>query len=134
MKIIEFLLSALAIGVTFLYGSTGEIITEKAGHLNLGIPGIMGIGAACGCAALSAAVLPEGLVRIGASALYACAELISVFLPDTVTLRLSLSMRRSPLSSSWAPVSSGCFLTVVLLRRMALILALTSRMLKGLVI
>ena len=58
MKIIEFLLSALAIGVTFLYGSTGEIITEKAGHLNLGIPGIMGIGAACGCAALNA-MLPE---------------------------------------------------------------------------
>ena len=52
MKIIEFLLSALAIGVTFLYGSTGEIITEKAGHLNLGIPGIMGIGAACGCASI----------------------------------------------------------------------------------
>ena len=59
MKIIEFLLSALAIGVTFLYGSTGEIITEKAGHLNLGIPGIMGIGAACGCAALSV-MIPTG--------------------------------------------------------------------------
>ncbi len=59
MKIIEFLLSALAIGVTFLYGSTGEIITEKAGHLNLGIPGIMGIGAACGCAALSV-MIPAG--------------------------------------------------------------------------
>ncbi|MBP5632375.1 MAG: ABC transporter permease [Clostridia bacterium] len=54
MNVLEFLLSALAIGVTFLYGSTGEIITEKAGHLNLGIPGIMGIGAACGCAVLNA--------------------------------------------------------------------------------
>lgn len=53
MNVLDFLLSALAIGVTFLYGSTGEIITEKAGHLNLGIPGIMGIGAACGCASLN---------------------------------------------------------------------------------
>lgn len=50
--IVNFLLSAIALGMTFLYGSTGEIITEKAGHLNLGIPGIMCVGAASGCAAL----------------------------------------------------------------------------------
>ncbi|MBE6684787.1 MAG: ABC transporter permease [Ruminococcaceae bacterium] len=48
----DYLLSALALGMTFLYGSTGEIITEKAGHLNLGIPGIMCVGAAGGCASL----------------------------------------------------------------------------------
>lgn len=53
MIFLEFLLSALAIGVTFLYGSMGETITEKAGHLNLGIPGIMTVGAACGCASLN---------------------------------------------------------------------------------
>ncbi len=28
-------------GTPLLLGSTGEIMTEKAGHLNLGIPGIM---------------------------------------------------------------------------------------------
>jgi simple sugar transport system permease protein len=39
--------------MTFLYGSTGEIITEKVGHLNLGIPGIMCMGGAGGCLALS---------------------------------------------------------------------------------
>ena len=42
----DFLLSAIPVGMTFLYGSTGEIITEKSGHLNLGIPGIMCMGAA----------------------------------------------------------------------------------------
>ena len=52
MSIINYLLSAIALGMTFLYGSVGEIITEKAGHLNLGIPGIMCVGAATGCAAL----------------------------------------------------------------------------------
>ena len=52
MSIINYLLSAIALGMTFLYGSVGEIITEKAGHLNLGIPGIMCVGAASGCAAL----------------------------------------------------------------------------------
>ncbi len=49
-----YLFSAIPLGMTFLYGSTGEIITEKAGHLNLGIPGIMCMGGAGGCLALSA--------------------------------------------------------------------------------
>lgn len=47
--LITFLTSAIRLGITFLFGSTGEIITEKSGHLNLGIPGIMCVGAACGC-------------------------------------------------------------------------------------
>ena len=34
---IDFLVDSLGFGATFMYGSTGEIITEKAGHLNLGI-------------------------------------------------------------------------------------------------
>lgn len=44
-----FLTSAIAIGTVFLFGCVGEIITEKAGHLNLGIPGIMCAGTAGGC-------------------------------------------------------------------------------------
>lgn len=51
MNIITFLIRAIKIGSSFLYGSTGETITEKSGHLNLGIPGIMCVGASCGCAA-----------------------------------------------------------------------------------
>ena len=35
-------------GIPLLYGSTGEILTEKSGHLNLGIPGIMYVGAISG--------------------------------------------------------------------------------------
>ncbi len=49
---LDYLLSAIPLGMTFLYGCTGEILTEKAGHLNLGIPGIMCIGGASGCLAL----------------------------------------------------------------------------------
>lgn len=48
----DFLLCAIPVGMTFLYGATGEIIVEKAGHLNLGIPGIMCMGGAGGCVAL----------------------------------------------------------------------------------
>ena len=46
---IAFLVSAIRLGMVFLFGSTGEIITEKSGHLNLGIPGVMCVGASCGC-------------------------------------------------------------------------------------
>ena len=41
---IAFLSSSIPLGVPLLYGSTGEIVTEKSGHLNLGIPGIMYVG------------------------------------------------------------------------------------------
>ncbi|MBO4669546.1 MAG: ABC transporter permease [Lachnospiraceae bacterium] len=45
MIIFSFIRRAVMQGVPLLYGSTGEIITEKSGHLNLGIPGIMYMGA-----------------------------------------------------------------------------------------
>lgn len=48
----ELLLYAIPLGMTFLYGAVGEIIVEKVGHLNLGIPGIMCMGGAGGCVAL----------------------------------------------------------------------------------
>ena len=43
-----FLTSTIQISAILLYGCTGETITEKGGHLNLGIPGIMSVGAAVG--------------------------------------------------------------------------------------
>jgi simple sugar transport system permease protein len=46
---LPFLVSAIRLGMVFLFGSTGEILTEKSGHLNLGIPGVMCVGASCGC-------------------------------------------------------------------------------------
>lgn len=46
---LAFLVSAIRLGMAFLFGSTGETIAEKSGHLNLGIPGVMCVGASCGC-------------------------------------------------------------------------------------
>ena len=40
-----FLARAIKFATVFIFGSTGETITEKSGHLNMGIPGIMYIGA-----------------------------------------------------------------------------------------
>ena len=48
-----FFVSAISIATVLLFGCVGEIITEKAGHLNLGIPGIMCIGTAGGCLGVS---------------------------------------------------------------------------------
>ena len=42
--IVSYISSSIPLGVPLLYGSTGEIVTEKSGHLNLGIPGIMYVG------------------------------------------------------------------------------------------
>ena len=46
--LIAFIQRAIMQGIPLLFGSTGEIITEKSGHLNLGIPGIMYVGGISG--------------------------------------------------------------------------------------
>jgi len=46
--LITFIQQSLRLSSTLLLGSTGEIITEKSGNLNLGTPGIMATGAISG--------------------------------------------------------------------------------------
>lgn len=82
-RVLEYLLSAVPLGMTFLYGSMGEIITEKVGHLNLGIPGVMCVGAASGCLALQlanplAATMPWLVVIIGIVAAFAGAAIMGL--------------------------------------------------------
>lgn len=43
------LVGSISLATVFLFGCVGEIIMEKSGHLNLGIPGIMCAGTAGGC-------------------------------------------------------------------------------------
>ena len=45
---ISFIPRAIVQGIPLLLGSTGETLTEKSGNLNLGIPGIMYVGAISG--------------------------------------------------------------------------------------
>ena len=40
--------SAITFGTVIMFGAMGEIITEKGGHLNLGVPGIMYLGGISG--------------------------------------------------------------------------------------
>ena len=47
-SLVAFIPRAVQQGVPLLFGSTGETITEKSGNLNLGIPGVMYVGAISG--------------------------------------------------------------------------------------
>ena len=46
--IASFIYAAIVQGIPLLFGATGEILTEKSGNLNLGIPGIMYVGGISG--------------------------------------------------------------------------------------
>ncbi len=89
---LNFLIDSLAFGATFIYGSTGEILTEKAGHLNLGIPGIMCMGGAGGCLMLNligkSGLPPAMIVVLGILSSLAVSMLMGlIYSFMTVTLR-----------------------------------------------
>lgn len=64
--LLTFIRRAVIQGIPILFGASGEILTEKSGNLNLGIPGIMYMG---GISGLSAAFLYEKRAGEGASGL-----------------------------------------------------------------
>jgi len=46
--VVNFLYAAILAGVPLMYGTLGEVITQKAGNLNLGVEGMMYLGAVFG--------------------------------------------------------------------------------------
>ena len=89
-----FLASAISFGVIFLFGCVGEILTEKSGHLNLGIPGIMCMGAAGGCFGVKIYVMgtetPNGALTVILGILFAmifAGALGAIYAFLTVSLR-----------------------------------------------
>jgi simple sugar transport system permease protein len=81
--VITFLQRAVMQGIPLLYGSTGEILTEKSGNLNLGIPGIMYVG---GISGVIGAFLYEQSLPSKADA----NGFLSVFIPILCTILGSL--------------------------------------------
>ena len=49
-ELLSLLQAAMVFGTVILFGAIGEIITEKSGNLNLGVPGIMYLGGIGGLA------------------------------------------------------------------------------------
>lgn len=76
--------ATITTGTTLLYASLGEILTERAGILNLGVEGMMLVGAMAGFAAANAAHNPWVGVLAGAAAGSALALVHAVL---TITLR-----------------------------------------------
>lgn len=68
----EFINRSIMVGTSLVLGSTGEILTEKSGNLNLGIPGIMCTGAISG--------LVGGFLYINSGAKFSSAAAIAITL------------------------------------------------------
>lgn len=76
-NLISWLTSAIAFGTIIMYGSLIEILTEKSGNLNLGVPGIMYLG---GFAGFASAYYYENLVENPNSFLCILIPLVCAFL------------------------------------------------------
>jgi len=94
VQISQLLQSAIVFGTVIMFGALGEILTQKSGNLNLGVPGIMYLGGIAGLAAAYAYEMntanPIGFVSlvisfVAAFAASALGGLIYSFL--TITLR-----------------------------------------------
>ena len=93
-QIISLLQAALVFGTVILFGALGEILTEKSGNLNLGVPGIMYLGGVAGLAGAFAYELnvAEPVPFVGLCIALLCSILASVlggaiFSFLTITLR-----------------------------------------------
>lgn len=84
MNIVAFLAAALVAGTPILLATLGEILTEKVGNLNLGVEGVMLIGAVSGVLVASSTQNPI-LATLAAILAGAAANFIYAFI--TVTLR-----------------------------------------------
>ena len=45
---VNFIVAAVVAGTPLLFGTLGEIMNERVGHLNLGVEGMMSLGAIAG--------------------------------------------------------------------------------------
>ena len=100
--IVVFLQKAIAQGIAILYGANGEIVTEKSGNLNLGVPGMMYMG---GVAGLMGAFLYENSVEapvpfVGMLIALVCALVCSglgalIYSALTISLRANQNSDRS---------------------------------------
>jgi len=114
---LNFLIDSLAFGATFMYCSTGEILTEKAGHLNLGIPGIMCMGGAGGCLILNLigkSSLPPFLIVI----LGILGSLIMAILCGLIYSFLTVSLRANQNVTGLALTTFGVGLMKVIMSKM----------------
>ena len=116
-NLIAWVIRAIPFGTIIMYGSMGETVTEKSGHLNLGVPGIMYLGGFAGFTSAyfyeHSAANPSALVCVLLSLVCAFAAamlggLIYAFL--TITLRANQNVTGLALTTfGWAwRISAAC--------------------------
>ena len=104
--LITLIVAAVTFGTVLMYGTLGEILTEKSGNLNLGVEGIMYMGGAFGLAgafyyekaAAAAASGPVAIVLAILSAFAAGAAASAIYSFITVTLRANQNVTGLALS------------------------------------
>ena len=116
--LLDYIITSVALGMTFLYGCTGEIITETAGHLNLGIPGIMCVGGAGGCSML-ALCYELGIPGFVGVILAIIAAFISGALMGAIYCLLTVTLKSNQNVTGLAMTIFGAGLTKFIMSRMA---------------
>ena len=94
--LIAFLTRAIVQAIPLLFGSTGEILTEKSGHLNLGIPGIMyvgGISGVIGSFLYEQSVGPENIQYLPAVLIPLCCCLLGSLCMGLIYSFLTVTLR-----------------------------------------
>ena len=96
--LLNLITAAVLYGTPLLYGTSGEILTEKSGNLNLGVEGMMFMGGALG---LGAAFYYEKLAGAAVSAPLAvviaiAASFLAGALAALLFSFLTITLRRGP--------------------------------------
>ena len=115
---LDYIITSIALGMTFLYGCTGEILTEKSGHLNLGIPGIMCVGGACGCSALTL-FYGTGIPEIIAVIVAIIASFLGGALMGCIYCVLTVTLKSNQNVTGLAMTIFGAGLTKFIMAKMA---------------
>ena len=80
-SLIAWILRAIPFGTIIMYGALGEIVTEKSGNLNLGVPGIMYLG---GFAGFASAYYYENLTENPSAVVCVILALVCAILASTL--------------------------------------------------
>ena len=112
--LITFIQKAIGQAVGMLFGATGEIITEKSGNLNLGIPGMMYMGGIAGLMGAffyeKTAQNPNGLVGLLIS--FICAVLCAAF-GGLIYSVLTITLRANQNVAGLALTTFGVILAIL---------------------
>jgi len=112
--LVIFIQKAIGQGIGILFGANGEILTEKSGNLNLGVPGMMYMGGIAGLAGAyvyeNAAAAPVPLVSVFIALICAMAAgMLGGLIYSVLTISLRANQNVSGLALTTFGVGVGNF-------------------------